>query len=162
MQIAVATKADIEELTQVEIQSKLQSFAANEPVAIDQSTRLYRWQTYFRAESPATSKRERIVFKAVDDVRIVGFIAGHLTTRYDMDAEIQNFYILKSYQRQGIGADLLKHLVAWLQQQQIQSLCVGIDPENPYQQFYLKQGGRHLNPHWMVWDNLNLLLEKLA
>ncbi len=95
------------------------------------------------------------------DNKIVGFIAGHLTTRYDKDAEIQNFYILKAYQRQGIGADLLKYLAAWLQQQQARSLCVGIEPTNPYQQFYLKWGGRHLNAYWIVWDDLNLLLEKL-
>ncbi len=162
MEIQVATSADIEVITHVEIESKLQSFpglmAAHD---IDFDTRAYRWKTYFAAQSPASAKPERIVFKAIDGDRITGYLAVHLTTRYDKDAEIQSVYVLKAYQRGGVGTALLKHAIGWMMNFNAKNLCVGIAPENPYQQFYLKYGGSFLNPHWIVWDNINLLKEKL-
>ena len=129
-------------------------------VDVDYATRKYRWQTYFKGESPASAKPERIVFKAVKDKHIIGFIAGHLTNRYK-DAEIQNFYVLQKDQRQGIGSDLLKNLLLWLTNHDAKSLCVGVFAENPYQAFYLKYGGKYLNPHWIFWDDLILLQEKI-
>ena len=91
----------------------------------------------------------------------MGLIAGHLTSRYGKDAEIQKFYVLKGEQRKGIGSELLKALLRWLNKQDVKSLCVGIEPENPYQLFYFKYGGVHLNEHWIFWDDLEIIEEKL-
>jgi GNAT superfamily N-acetyltransferase len=93
---------------------------------------------------------------------MVGYLAVHLTSRYDKDAEIQSFYVLKEYQRRGIGTALLKEAASWAMNLNAKSLCVGIALENPYQQFYLKYGGTFLNPHWIVWDDINLLKSKLG
>lgn len=156
MELLIADIKDAEELTVVEIESKQQSLAAIiEPHEIDHGGRLYRWGTYFRGESPQTSKPERIVFKAVIDGRVVGYIAGHLTTRYNKDAEIQSFFILKAHQRKGLGGMLFLKFIAWLYAQNAKSLCVGIMPDNPYKAFYLKQGGQYLNPHWIYWDDVS-------
>ena len=162
MEIHIATITDIEELTKVEIESKLQSFDNNETVAIDYDTRLYRWNTYFNGQSPASAKHERVVFKAVIDDDIIGYIAGHLTSRYEQDAEIQSFYIFKQQQRKGVGSKLLESFLNWLITQNAKSLCVGIAPENPYQAFYLKYGGQYLNPHWICWDDVNALHNKIS
>jgi GNAT superfamily N-acetyltransferase len=162
IQIQIASIADIEALTHVEVTSKLSSFPGQmDAIALDPEIRSYRWQTYFDGESPASSKPERIVFKALEDGNTVGFIAGHLTTRYDKDAEIQNFYVLKDHQRNGIGSLLLDNLLTWLKRQEAKSLCVGIHPENPYQKFYIKYGGLHLNPHWIYWDDLAEVEQRL-
>jgi GNAT superfamily N-acetyltransferase len=159
--IETASIADVEELTRVEIESKLQSFPQHmDDIEVDYATRKYRWQTYFKGESPATAKPERIVFKAVKDKHIIGFVAGHLTNRHK-DAEIENFYVLQKNQRQGVGGELLKRLLPWLISHDAKSLCVGIFPENPYQAFYLKYNGQYLNPHWVYWDDLMLLQEKV-
>ena len=158
MRIEIATSADIDELTTVEITSKEESIPeCIGEVDVDWATRQYRWQTYFAGQSPATSKPERIVFKVIDDGRIVGFIAGHLTTRFGKDAEIQNFYILKDHQRKGIGYALLIKLVEWLTANKADSLCVGIAEHNPYQGFYLKYGGQYLNEHWIFWDDIKVI-----
>ncbi|WP_295793661.1 GNAT family N-acetyltransferase [Mucilaginibacter sp.] len=162
MEIVIATIADVDELTNVEVESKLRSFTDNEPVAIDYDTRYYRWNTYFNGQSPASAKQQRVVYKAIIDGKIVGYIAGHLTTRYEKDAEIQSFYILKEYQRKGIGAKLLTEFLGWLQTQRATSLCVGIDSTNPYQAFYLKQDAGYLNPHWMFWDDIEALQRKIT
>jgi GNAT superfamily N-acetyltransferase len=162
IQIQIASVADIEALTNVEVTSKLGSFPEPlDAIAIDPDIRSYRWQTYFNGESPVTAKPERIVFKALRNGKIIGFIAGHLTTRHDKDAEIQNFYVLKDEQRKSIGSLLLDNLLTWLKRQGAKSLCVGIAPENPYQKFYIKYGGLHLNPHWIYWDDLDEVEQRL-
>ncbi len=139
IQIAPALASEIETITHLEIDSKIASIPqCVSEIDIDYSIRLLRWHTYFNGSSPQTSKPERIVLKAEVDEKIVGYIAGHLTNRYEKDAEIQSFYVLKSYQRQGIGRQLFLKFVEWMQLQHAQSLCVGIAEDNPYQAFYLR------------------------
>ena len=102
--IEIAHEADKEQLTKVEIESKIQSIPeCVDAIEIDYEVRLYRWGTYFNATSPASSKPQRIILKAVTDGTIIGYMAGHLTNRYGLDAEIQSFYILKEYQRNSTG-----------------------------------------------------------
>jgi GNAT superfamily N-acetyltransferase len=161
MNIAPATETDIEELAQVEVASKLHSFAVNEDYAIDYQGRLYRWQTYFKGESPASARPERITLKAIIDGRIIGYISGHLTARHGKDAEIESFYVLKNHQRAGVGSKLLQPFLDWIISHQAKSLCVGTYPENPYKAFYVKYGGQYLNPHWIYWDDLELLKGKI-
>ncbi|QEM05627.1 GNAT family N-acetyltransferase [Mucilaginibacter rubeus] len=159
MEILPATTNDIDEITNVEIRSKMASFPSLvEPHDIDFETRQYRWKTWFAAQSPATSKPQRVLFKAVADNSIIGYIAVHLTTRYEKDAEIQSFYVLKEYQRKGIGTGLLLNAVNWLETQHTKSLCVGIAKNTPYRAFYIKYGGGHLNEHWICWEDVAAII----
>lgn len=161
--IEIASDADIEALTRVEIESKLRSFSGHIDMAsVDHSDRLYQWQTYFKGETPVSAKPQRVVFKAVKDDKIIGLVAGHLTSRFGKDAEIQKLYVLKDEQGKGAGTHLLKNLLSWLVTHKAKSLCVGIDPENPYLSFYIKYGGMHLSPHWIFWDDLAFLQQKLT
>jgi predicted acetyltransferase len=158
MKIMIANTADIDEITRVEIDSKLHSFPhLIEACDINFDTRAYRWETWFAGQSPVSARPERIMFKVVDNSKIIGYLAIQLTTRFDMDAEIQSFFVLKGYQRKGVGCRLLKSAVNWTIANHVQSLCIGILPANPYRAFYLKYGGRYLNEHWIVWDDVNLL-----
>ena len=152
LKIAISTEADITELARVEIDSKRDSIPELvEDFELDLELRANRWKTYFQRQSPQTSKPERLVLKAVDNGKIVCYIAGHLTTRYDLEAEIQSFYILKPYQRQGLGNRLLLEFFDWLDKNHATSLCVGIATDNKYKAFYLKNGGQYLNEHWIYW-----------
>jgi GNAT superfamily N-acetyltransferase len=160
MNILVANERDIEELTQVEIESKKQSIPeCIEEYEIDYPSRYSRWQTYFNRQSPQTSKPERLILKAInDDGRIIGYLAGHLTTRYNLDAEIQSFYVLKQMQKQKVGTGLLIEFVKWLINMNAKSLCVGLHPKNKYKSFYLKYNGQYLNEHWIFWQDITKLL----
>lgn len=163
IRIQTASVGDIEALTRIEVDTKLQSFPEYmDMIATDFDIRQHRWHTYFNQETPVSAKPQRIVYKAIKEGEIVGYIAGHLTTRYNKDAEIQSLYVLKSEQRNGIGSLLFKKFAAWLDKHGAESLCTGIFPENPYLVFYLKYGGMHLNPHWIYWDDLSLLQQKLG
>jgi GNAT superfamily N-acetyltransferase len=71
-----------------------------------------------------------------------------------MDGEIQSFYILRPYQRLGIGTALLGKFIDWLTSTEAKSLCVGIASSNRYKAFYLKYGGVYLNEHWIFWTDI--------
>jgi len=162
MEILPASVEDIDELALVEIESKKKSIPhLAEDFEIDFSLRSQRWQSYFDGLSPKTSKPERITLKAVENGGIIGYISGHLTSRYEMDSEIQSFYILKENQRRGLGTLLLEKFTGWLISHNVKSLCVGIASENIYQNFYLKHGGLHLNKHWIYWNDVLLLQQNL-
>lgn len=163
MQIARADASDIDALTRVEIESKRASIPEIlDPVQIDFTNRKLRWERYFRGVSPVGSKPPRIVLKVILTGNVVGFIAGHLTTRYGMDAEIQSFYVLREHQRNGIGSALLAELADWLIQAGAYKLCVGIASENPYRVFYSRHGAHYLNDHWMFWDDIHSLVAAKA
>jgi GNAT superfamily N-acetyltransferase len=131
--ILEANLEDAEELARVEIESKSKSIPGLfSPIEIDFTRRLERWQSYLRGESfPQMAKPERVAFKACTGKRMIGYIAGHLTSRYGKDAEIESFYVLHEHQRVGIGVRLLQRYVEWGQRHQARSLCVGIAAKKP-------------------------------
>ena len=156
-----ALASDIEELTRVEIESKIKSVP--ECVAdteIDYALRLKSRKLYFNR--PTTEGNGLLVLKAVLKGKIIGFLAGHLTAGKNTFAEIHSFYILKEHQRKGIGLGLFSGFVDYIGQHNAFNLCVGIAPENPYQSFYLKYGAQALDLHWLYWDNLPALSRKLG
>lgn len=153
--VTIAGPDDVPDLVRVEIQSKRASIPhLVDAVALDPVSRAQRWRIYLRGEAPVTSRRERRVFKSLSEGGMVGYIAGHLTTRWDMDAEIQSFYVLRTWQRQGIGSALFSAMAEWLVASGARRVCVGIAAENPYRGFYEKHGARYLNPHWMYWSDI--------
>ncbi len=163
MNILIANETDIDELTQVEINSKKQSIPeCIEAYEVDYTLLHGRWQTYFKKQSPQTSKPERLILKAINnDNKVIGYLAGHLTTRYNLDAEIQSFYVLLQEQKQNVGTKLLTEFVKWLLDLNAGNLCVGFKPENKYKAFYLKFGGQYLNEHWIYWQDTTQLLKNL-
>jgi hypothetical protein len=61
----------------------------------------------------------------------------------------------------GIAPELLRLLAGWFVKQEALRICVDVDPANTMaRQFYARHGAEHLNEHWMVWDNINLLLRE--
>jgi len=118
-----------------------------------------RWDGYVRrVRHPQHALEPRILFAALVDSRLVGYIAGHFSQRYDTQGELQSIYVLKNYQGRGIGTALLERLAAWLAENNRRCVCVGIDPKNPYQRFYEKHGAHPINEHWLAWDDIGSIL----
>lgn len=169
MTIVEAGLGDVEELARVEVESKTESFADDReagdifsPIEVDYPARLERWSKYIGRESwPQKALAERVVYKACIDGKTIGYIAGHLTTRHGKDAEIESFYVLKGSQRVGVGRALLLLLIGWARSHKASSLCVGFAPKNKYKAFYLKYGGKYINPHWIYWDDIDVLAERI-
>ena len=91
------------------------------------------WQAVLSVQN-----KERCTFVIHNDKKIVGFISGgpERTKRFDFDAEIYNIYLLKEYQKQGLGARLLKVFADEMKNNGYESILVWILKQNPSSRFY--------------------------
>ena len=120
-----------------------------------------RWDGYMRGlHHPREALKPRIAFAALAGERMAGYIAGHFSRRYGTEGELESVYVRKEHQRLGIGTSLLELLANWFSAEGRRSVCVGIDPANPYRKFYEKHGARYLNRHWLVWDDIGIVLRR--
>lgn len=104
-------------------------------------------------QNPQQALRPRIIYVAVIDGIIIGFIAGHLTRRINCEGELQWINIIENYRGNGIASELVKFLCNWFIDQKSYRICV--DPGNDLaRQFYKKNGARNLNDHWMFWNDI--------
>jgi GNAT superfamily N-acetyltransferase len=119
-----------------------------------------RWDGYIRRiRHPQHALEPRILFAGLVEGRLVGYIAGHFSRRYGTEGELQSIYVLKNFQGSGIGTALLERLAGWFVENKRRRVCVGVDPANPYKRFYEKHGARHINEHWLAWDDIGSVLK---
>jgi RimJ/RimL family protein N-acetyltransferase len=110
---------------------------------------------YHGTHSPQQALAPRTIIIATDDSRVIGFIAGHLTRRYDCDGELQWVDTIPEYQGMGIATHLLRLLTDWFKEHKTKRICVNCAPDNLIAlNFYKKNGAIPLNDHWLVWDNI--------
>src|SRR5689334_7739091 len=77
-----------------------------------------RMAAYFRGEHhPQCALMPRTGYVAVASSVIIGYIAGHLSTRHGCDGEVQYLFVAPEFRRLGVAADLLRQLAAWFQEQ---------------------------------------------
>jgi hypothetical protein len=109
--------------------------------------------------NPQQSLAPRVVLVASQDGRIVGFIAGHLTWRYDCDGEVEWINVIPERTSHRSGRRATPPAGLWFVRQQAKRICVDVDPENaPARAFYRKHGAQDLNPHWLVWPDIAALV----
>ena len=114
---------------------------------------------YLRGDhSPRLALRERAVFVAVDDGRVVGFAAGHRTHRYACDGELQWINVQANLRKRGIAGMLMAAMASWFVEQQALRICVNVAPENAdARHLYTKYGAGQLNDHWMIWEDVRVV-----
>jgi GNAT superfamily N-acetyltransferase len=117
------------------------------------------FQDIWIAHHPQQALMPRIIYVAIENETIVGFIAGHLTKRYECDGELEWIDVISKYRRNEIASELVRLLAKWFIEQNAFKIC--IDPGNiTARQFYGKNGAEPLNEHWMVWKDINVVFEK--
>ena len=93
---------------------------------------------------------------------LAGFIAGHLSQRYDSQGELQWINIHADYRQSGVASELLKHLAQWFIDQGARKICVNVEPDNKAGiHFYAKHQATRLNDHWMIWEDISVMTEDL-
>lgn len=108
---------------------------------------------------PQQALQPRTAFVALEDGAVVGYIAGHATTRYRCSGEVQYLYVAPSHRRRGVARGLLLQLAAWFQARAIHRVCVNADVDSPGAvPFYVSHGATPINPWWFVWDDVTALL----
>ena len=93
------------------------------------------------------SSRQTVSFVAEDAGRVVGFITGGDERNKDeiYSGEIYTLYVLKHFQRRGIGGKLVSALATRLNRNGIYSMMVRVLKLNPYRRFYQKINGTLIN-----------------
>jgi GNAT superfamily N-acetyltransferase len=160
-----ASVRDVDTIVRILIASKERS----SPATVDEHDRdvafwTRRWRRYLTRGSRAQQARgDGWVFIAELEGRPVGYVAYHHTRRHATDAELQNIYVLKEAQRQGIGSHLLGTIAHRLRADGSKSMCVGYDADSPYTQFYFKHGAVETTPGapWAIWPDLGALAARL-
>jgi ribosomal protein S18 acetylase RimI-like enzyme len=103
-------------------------------------------------ESKAKSWEERLFIEdnkefmyvaEVDNANIIGFAsAGLVKTNELFDREINSIYILKEFQRQGIGRLLIKAIITEFIKNNVRSMIIWTLQDNPSRYFYQYLGGK--------------------
>jgi ribosomal protein S18 acetylase RimI-like enzyme len=109
--------------------------------------------------SPGEALDPRVMYAAFNADRCVGYIAGHLTTRYDSEGELQWIYVTPARRGTEVAHVLLRHLAVWLVERNARRVCVDVEPENEIaRRFYAKHRARSFKPYWMMWDDIAAVL----
>jgi GNAT superfamily N-acetyltransferase len=111
---------------------------------------------------PRQALRPRISYVALAGNALVGYIAGHLTRRYQCDGELQWINVIPKQRGTGVAAELLRRLAKWYVRQKARRVCVDVDPANtPARRFYAKHGAQTLSARWLVWPDIKAALTSL-
>lgn len=115
---------------------------------------------YMRGETdPQQALKPRIFYIALEDGETIGFIAGHLTHRYECEGELEWINVVPEYRGKGISRELLQLLARWFAGQNSLHVCVNVDPANAAAlNFYRRHGADNLNEHWLVWKDISVVL----
>lgn len=108
--------------------------------------------------SPQKALRARAIFVAVQDGGVIGFVAGHRTTRYECDGELQWIDVREESRGRGTAGRLLALMAKWFIEQNAFRTCVNVDPDNAAaRNLYARFGAEPLNDFWMVWPDVRMI-----
>jgi len=143
--IREATELDVPAMAELRDQSGWEGGASQE-----------RMRLYLRGEHhPQHARQARTAFVAEAGGQVVGFIAGHLTTRFGCDGELQWLLVAPAARGGPAAARLWDHLRDWFIQQKARRICVNVTPENVRaRRFYARMGAEELSLYWMVWPDV--------
>ncbi|MGA7030619.1 MAG: GNAT family N-acetyltransferase, partial [Candidatus Acidiferrales bacterium] len=110
---------------------------------------------------PRHALHPRVAYVALNSRAVVGYIAGHLTRRYDCDGELQWINVTPEQRGTGVAAELLRRLARWFVKQKALRVCVDVEPTNAVaRRFYKKHGAQTLSDHWLFWPDIGIAIRK--
>jgi ribosomal protein S18 acetylase RimI-like enzyme len=107
---------------------------------------------------PRHALMPRVIYVALEDDSLVGFIAGHLTRRHACDGELEWINVVPERRGSEIASELLRMLAAWFAEHEASRICVDVHPANATARgFYTRH---NLNEHWLVWNDIKVVLAR--
>jgi len=108
---------------------------------------------------PEQALMPRVSYVALEAESLVGFIAGHLTRRYACDGELEWINVIPECRGSAVASELLRLLAALFAEQKASRICVDVEPNNTTaRRFYKRYGADDLNEHWLVWNDIKVVL----
>jgi ribosomal protein S18 acetylase RimI-like enzyme len=123
------------------------------------------WKTRIAAyiayeDHPQKALKARAVYLGMEGRAVIGFVAGHFTRRYECDGELEWINVAAEKRGRGIADELLRRLAKWFAEKKALKICVDVQPRNIVaRKFYQRHGAEDLNPHWMVWKDIRVVLD---
>ena len=112
---------------------------------------------------PQQARAPRIGYLASLQGEVIGYVAGHLTRRYECDGELQYLFVVPSHRRAGIASELVSQLFNWFATQHAYRICVNVEPANEAARaFYARHGAEELRKYWYVWSDIRALVRGAA
>lgn len=124
-----------------------------------------RMAAYFdRQHHPQQALPPRVGYLALANDAVIGYIAGHRTTRHGCAGEVQYLFVAPAYRRRGVATALVRLLAEWFQAQAAQKVCVGVAADSPVeaQPFYESVGATPFKRHWYAWEDIGIVLHRNA
>jgi GNAT superfamily N-acetyltransferase len=118
-----------------------------------------RMGAYFEGQHhPQQALPPRTGYVAIARDTVIGYIAGHHTTRYGCNGEVQYLFVAPENRRQGVATALLRLLASWFTETGVSKVCVCVDADSPAAKpFYERVGAYPIRPFWYVWDDVRLV-----
>jgi GNAT superfamily N-acetyltransferase len=105
---------------------------------------------------PQYALPQRIAFIAVEDEQLRGYVAGHLTTRFDCQGELQWILVDPDDRGGSVASELLIRMADWFSQNESNRVCVNVEPENVRARaFYRRHGAVELSEYWLQWPDIS-------
>lgn len=173
MIIRKANKHDLLAIGKVQVESNRSTYAGIMP-----ENYLNNLSDVVKADEWAEKlfSKNRTQFMCVaedDDSNIVGFASGSLANASDLyQREIHSIYILKEFQRKGIGNLLISAMINSFLENSNNSMIIWTLQENPSRLFYkqlggkivderlIDRGGKELLQIAYAWDDIRSILDK--
>lgn len=104
---------------------------------------------------PQGALAPRTLLLAERDGALVGYVAGHRTTRLGGEGELQWLLVAPDARGEGVADALLGMLARWFEGEGIARVLVNVAPENAAaRRFYARLGAQPLDAHWMAWADV--------
>ena len=115
-----------------------------------------RMRRYLAGEHhPQEGLGPRAAFVAEAAGEMIGFIAGHRTTRLGCAGELQWMLVAPSHRGGAAAAGLFLEIASWFVRQNARRVCVNVAPENVRaRRFYERHGATVLSDYWMIWTDI--------
>ena len=116
-----------------------------------------RMAAYFGCQHhPQQALLPRVGYVALVNEVIVGYIAGHRTTRHGCAGEVQYLFVAPLYRRRGIATALFRLLAKWFHAQAAKQVCVAVADDSPKEAkpFYESVGASPLKRYWYAWEDI--------
>ena len=108
---------------------------------------------------PKFALKPRVNYVCHEEDVLVGFIAGHLTTRHGCQGELEWINVIPERRGSGAASGLVRVLAKWFVANNALRICVDVEPSNTIAcRFYACHGAEDLKPHWMVWNDIRAVL----
>ncbi|CAG7645276.1 hypothetical protein PAESOLCIP111_04909 [Paenibacillus solanacearum] len=143
MRIRRAVYSDAADIAKVHIDSWKTTYRGIVPDAyIDKLSfddRLNQWET-------ALKSGQLVVVAENEEGAVVGFANGgkERSSHPLYTGELYALYILKAYQRQGIGSLLVREVMKTLSHEGLHSMLIWVLEDNPATMFYRSMGGKEV------------------